>query len=157
MNDLEKIRKFFFQAMLHGWASGGSKFQIPSLPGFKAIEYTNGTLRLLDVWSKTPESNKSSGMTTIFFENNPVWIMHYGGLYEKKASRLVKVALAEAYQKSEFFGGRGPMCVFSDVHKFFYFNAVAINDFERFKGREEVIDYDRQVLGWHDYWGMSLI
>ena len=65
--------------------------------------------------------------------------------------------LRRAYEKNEFCGGRGPK-VWDDA-EFIYSNDICrAKNFDGFAGREEIADYiTDEILGMHDYWGMSLI
>ena len=151
----DSLLPFFFEAMLLGWAAGGKKKTIPAFPNHKVVEHIDDNLRLLDMWSETPSSNKSSGSTTIFLDDIPVWAMHYGGWYTEEAAEIVKAALREAYEKNQFFGGRGPI---EFVHNGIFYANRPQGDFNNFSGREELRRIDHsEILGFHEYWGISLL
>ncbi len=153
--DLKEVEKFFFEAMVNGYAfSGGRRIQIPEMPEYKAIVFEKGYFRLVDTWCVNPDSSKSAGTTTIWFEGIPVWFMSYGGYYDNNVIPLLKKALYQAYQECRFFGGRG---VSYAEGKLFYLNFPHVNYFSKFNGREEIQDQNRTLLGYHNYWGMSLI
>jgi hypothetical protein len=144
---LEEIQKFFFKAMLNGYAASKSS-------GHKA-EFREGNFRLLDCWCVNSGSLKSVGTTKIWFRGEPVWVMSYGGYYSKEVTPFLKRALHMAYESGKFVGGRG-LCVIED--ELFYHNSPRLNDFSRFEGHEEILGNRGEVLlGSHDYWGMALI
>jgi hypothetical protein len=156
MVSILEAKDFFFRAMLSGWALGGKKITISEMPGYKAIPYREGDFYLLDRWCSGPGIGKSAGATTIWFQNVPVWVMHYGGCYEsEEVVRFVKRALRVAYEGRAFFGGRGPAHL-TDT-ELTYRNFVKFNEFRKFGGTEEVRDHNWGLLGFHDYWGMSLM
>lgn len=154
--DIEKIQAFFFNAMLHGWASGAEAGEVIDMPGYEAIPFREGDLSLLDCYCMNPSSGKSAGTTTIWYQDTPVWFMSYGGHYEEAAILCLKHALLKAYQEGLFLGGRG-------VNSFqegslSYNNEAHAPNFVTFSGREAVFDVQANIsLGYHQYWGMSLI
>jgi len=154
--DLARIQAFFFRAMVEGWAVGGQKIQIPDMPGYKAIPFRDGDFFLLDCYCVTPHSSMSAGTTTIWHRDVPVWVMHYGGFYEEDAIAFLKRALSMTYQVGEFVGGRGPNVFVRD--SMVYVNRPYPNDFAKFEGREEVLIAESGIsLGFHEYWGISLL
>jgi hypothetical protein len=154
--DIKQIKQFFFKAMVAGWARNGQKISIPEMPSYKAISFQEGDFRLLDCYCNSPDSPKSAGTTTIWHKNVPVWVMQFGGYYEKGAIRFLKRALLVNYETSTFLGGRGPSSFYEGYYA--YYNKVMQNDFGRFSGREEIISRPAgDILGYHDYWGISLI
>jgi hypothetical protein len=157
--DIKQIKSFFFKAMAEGWAASGEKKTVSPLPGYKAITFQDENYYLIDCYCVNPSSDKSAGITTIYFQDNPVWIMNYGGCYEKQVIDFLKLALTETINKQEFIGGRGPQ---KFAHREFkglmYINNPVLFDFSEFKGREEVYDFLTGIhYGYHDYWGMSLL
>ena len=154
--DLEKIQAFFFQAMVEGWATCDQKIMIAEMPGYKAIPFRDGKLSLLDNYCVNPNSPYSAGTTTIWHQDLPVWLMNYGGWYDKRAIAFLKRALSQTYNAHQFVGGRGPL-VYTEGN-LIYVNHVRLNDFRKFEGHEEELDADiGESLGFHQYWGMSLI
>ena len=156
--DMTLVQAFFFKAMIEGWAVSGQKINIPDLPGYKAVPFRDGDFYLLDCYCVTPHSSKSAGTTTIWFQGVPVWIMNYGGVYEERAIAFLKSMLRRAYENLLFVGGRGPYRC-SDG-SFFYMNNPCPNDFYKFRGREEIFIMEGGniiSLGFHEYWGMSLM
>ncbi len=156
MLDMAQIQAFFFKAMMEGYAVGGQKIKIADMPGYKAIPFRDGDFYLLDRYCVTPNSPKSAGTTTIWFQDVPVWVMNYGGYYDDHAIRTLKCALRKAYETQQFIGGRGSR-VYTDG-SFVYVNHPRRNDFDAFEGRESIINEITGVeLGFHQYWGMSLL
>ncbi len=147
--DTAQIQAFFFKAMMEGWISGGQEITNPNMPGYKTLLFRDEDFFLHDCYCVNPNSTKSVGATTIFFQNAPVWVMNYGGFYEDGVITFLKSALRETYRISKFVGGRGPLAHLGDS---------LIYEFNKFEGREEVLDKEsRTLLGFHEYWGMSLL
>ncbi|OGI28673.1 MAG: hypothetical protein A2288_00835 [Candidatus Moranbacteria bacterium RIFOXYA12_FULL_44_15] len=154
---VEKLRQFFFEAMERGWAAGSEKIAIPQLSGYKAIEYADGHLHLVDCWCKNQESNASSGFTTIYWKGHPVWTMQYSGRYMpmQKVTDFLKSTILKSYKEKRFYGGRGQWSLSSAG--LIYINTVESNDFEKFSGRETIHDTETgQLYGHHCYSGMAL-
>lgn len=155
--DISKIREFFFRAMASCLASGLSEeIQVHDMPDFLAIHYRDGDFRLQDQYCAIPGEERSAGTTTIWFKDRPIWIMNYGGAYSKEAIPFLRAVLRKTYETGQFIGGRGPAYYKGD--SFIYFNQGRLFDFTNFNGREEIYRYeDGEPLGFHDYWGMSLL
>ena len=148
---LQRIQDFYFE--FPGYGSGAKRIIIPHLPAYKAITYRNGDLSVVDCW--TSNGSYSAGMMTIYADDRPVWVEHYGGMYEEAAIPLLKYALEETRKTREFVGGRGPRR-FSNS-SMVYVNRPRSNDFTQFNGDEEIRSLvTGNLLGWHDYWGMAL-
>ena len=166
--DWKEVEAFFYQAMLGGWATGENS-NVDPYTGYKTFSTRRTDLpySLVDRWTNTPESDLSSGTTTICWAPRscpdaiPIWTMHYGGLYVREATTLVKDALKHAYQNPRsmpFMGCRGPMGFKSTG--IVYQNLVDYQDtvpFRRFSGTEKVVTTGGLQLGYHQYFGMSLI
>lgn len=152
---MRQIESIFFKAMLEGYVFGVKKIRIPDLPGYKAIPFRDGDYYVLDHYCVTSNSLKSAGTTTIWYQDVPVWVMNYGGFYEESAISFLKSALRLQYEERQFNGGRGPL-----VHTdgtLIYRNMSSPNDFSGFQGRENIHNVYGILLGYHDYWGMSLL
>ena len=154
--DTTQIQAFFFKAMVEGWATtgGGQKITIPQIPGYKAIDFTDGDFRLLDCYCVNSHSPVSAGTTTIWHQGNPVWMMSYGGFYTDSTIAFLKRVLLKTYEASQFVGGRGPrIYIESDL---VYTNRVSGN-FNHFSGREEILNAETgALLGFHEYSGIDL-
>ena len=126
------------------------------MPCHKCIEFRQGSFFLLDRYCVSPDSNKSAGTITIWHKDVPVWLMNYGGWYDKCAIPVVKEALMRAYEEKMFFGGRG-----WNMHKkngIIYVNIPEKNAFPDFSGSEQAVELETsRLLGYHDYWGITLI
>jgi len=157
--DLSHIEALFFTAMKAGYATEGTpKTKVVDMPGYKEIRYEDGDFLLVDRWCVNPDSEKSAGTTTIWYQNKPIWFMSYGGKYPEGMIHFLKSALRMQYCKDgHFLGGRGPRLVTDRVAGRTYRNRPVENDFGRFSGREEIVDLHTGAVGYHDYWGMSLI
>lgn len=156
--DMEDVKEFFFKAMLTGWAASAKNFLTFDMPGHKEISFVDGNFRLLDRYCVNKSSAKSAGTTTIWVCDTPVWIMFYGGWYEKGAIKILKDVLRQTYEEHVFVGGRG-FSVYSK-RPLVYMNDVRQNDFSQFEGKEriaELSDRNNIPLGWHSYQGMSLV
>jgi len=158
---LGRILPVFFSAMENGYAGGASKGTIAEIPGSKTILHEDSDFRVLDCYVVTPDSSYSFGTTTIWYQGVPVWMMQYRGSYTKEMIPFLKRALMTAYAKQEFFGGRGPdMYTEGGNNDLFYVNRIAKNDWQDFKGREEIINrrnHRRYQMGWHEYDGLLLV
>lgn len=159
--ELSRIRAVFFSAMRAGYAGEGAlKAHVPGMPGHKEIrhEYEDDLL-VVDRWYGN-DSGKSAGTTTIYHKERPVWVMNYGGVYPKECIPFLKQALRSAYATNKWSGGRGPSVLVFPDSALIYRNMTEINGFARFKGHELILGTERRstrTLGYHDYWGMSLI
>lgn len=152
-----QIKSFFFKSMSSGWASGKDEIlKDDNAPGYKSIPFQDGDFYLVDRYCVNSESSKSAGTTTIWFKSVPIWVMNYGGFYNENAITFLKQALDKTYSASDFVGGRGPL-VYTDG-ALTYTNKPRLNDFNKFEGREEIIDTQSgTLLGFHEYWGISLL
>lgn len=161
VNDVRVLEDFFLMAMRHGWASGTAKISIPELPGAKCIPYQDERkqLYLLD-WYFAPRgsvNNGSAGTTMIWYQNIPVWVMHYGGIYREEAVPFLKKALSEAYMNGIFKGGRG-LNYHGGGGSLVYVNEPTEgSSFKHFSGNEFIVELESCArVGWHKYWGMLL-
>jgi len=158
MNPTEsaEIRGAFFDAMIEGWANPNiKKVPLPGLPNSKSIRFKKGIFVVTDTYVKNSESGKSAGFTLITRAGQPVWVMNYGGFYPAEAIPFLKSALMAAYQKREFCGGRGPALFESS--DYVYSNSLKVDVFGYFEGEEEVKTRVGNPVGWHTYWGISLL
>ncbi len=157
--DIKQIKTFFFEAMRRGWATPGPT-PIPGLPGSKSIPFRIREYSLLDYYFVAPGSKSSYGTTVIWVAERPVWIMHYGGWYDKRVIPFLKRALMRNYGNNIFFGGRGPARLEGEDHTLQYLNEVEQNDFSNFRGYEHIISASDQsgappgwLMGEYRYFG----
>jgi len=150
----EVVEAFFFEAMMHGYATEVEPFLNIPLPGWKTISYENESLQLVDMWHTTPNSDYSSGVITIFRKDMPIWVMHFGGWYKKSAIQFLKNALMHSFENRKFTGGRGPFSLESEGLT--YKNIVILNSFVEFYGHEKITSETDGFLGTHWYRGMWL-
>ena len=158
--DLSLIEAAFLTAMQAGYAiEGVSNTKVLDLPGYKEIRYEDGDFLIVDRWCVNAGSRKSAGTTTIWHKGVPVWFMSYGGYYPTdKAIFFLKHALRHQYCKDRHFnGGRGPTIFAHTYGNMVYRNRPEVNEFRQFRGREEIISIREGWIGYHDYWGMSLL
>jgi len=164
---LEMIERVFWLGACRGYASEkpAKKTFFPLLPGWKGFDFQYGRFVYRDTYTAFPLNDSSSGSTTIWFDQTPVWTMSYGGCYKKKAIPFLKLALLSAIEKKVFLGGRGE-CYFVDKNypSFYYHNQPHTDlGFVEFSGREEIL-YDggptnqlHENLGYQWYQGMTMI
>lgn len=152
--DLDSIQNKFFDAMTHGWAcnTNAKKIEVPQFPGSKGILYEHGPYKVLDCYMTN--YNFSTGTTTIWFREKPLWAMHYGGRYEKEVIPFLKYCLRRAYSERRFYGGRGPNFMRND--HFTYVNQIEHSSFREFSGEERIFNINEKCMGYHWYRGMSL-
>lgn len=144
---LNGAKEIFFMALLAGYASNKKTNGVP---------FVHGKYRLIDKWETNDFSDGSAGTTMILFDGQLIWWMSYGGAYPKEAISFLKEALAAAYKKSMFFGGRGPDR-FERAGKFLYLNNFEGILFENFSGIERIFNEDAVEIGSHRYMGHALI
>jgi hypothetical protein len=165
-----EIEAFFLKAMRSGYAGGSvGKTMTPSdvRPSTKEIRFQEGDFLLIDEWNVNRDTNKSTGVTRIWYDGTLVWFMSYGGYYPDSAIKFLKGALGHQYScEGSFRGGRGPArCVVSDIPLSDGPDLTYVNecqgDFERFSGKERILAPQplagEVVVGHHEYWGMSLL
>ncbi len=179
--DWQKVEEFYYWSMYSGWPSG-MKPSPSVIDGYKSFAFSDGTLRLVDLWSTTPGSTASCGMTTIYLDTStpvrsvatkmiPIWSMHYGGYYEKSALPFLQQVLRVAYKHPSdgtFYGCRG-WNVYA-TGEFMYRNTLVAPwhhrapeideitaSFRAFSGYEEIFGKDDVQLGFHQYFGGSLL
>lgn len=162
MVTIEEVQRFFFRAQRHGWAADAASHLVPDMPGYKEISFREGNFTMIDRYCVNSDSKKSAGMKTIWFQDMPVWVMNYGGWYDKAVIPFLKDALCVAYAEETFFGGRGPLAFREGDDPQFqyliYSNSPCKNDFREFRGSECIVAEDVQtLLGSHTYSGMSLL
>jgi len=171
---LEEAKEVFFKAMQDGYA-GDCKKSVKTLSNngnTKTITFTDGDYKVVDEWHTNPDSDLSSGTTTIFHKDRPIWWMSYCGKYPKDVIPFLKQALKKTYERGEFNIGRGaqsyegPLVGDKRMH---YSCTKTINefcDFQRFNGIERITEITGSLndparngfqLGYHQIMGMSLI
>lgn len=157
---LVEIEKIFWEAMRNGWANKNAKKGAnPLLPGYKLIPYHSGNFYVLDTYGTNPLSNKSEGNIKIWFDDVPVWVMNYSGIYPKHVIPFLKLALLANIESRCFIGGRGPSSFFhKDYPSLSYMNIVPLegNKFHNFNGTECICE-NGQFIGQHYYQGTALI
>lgn len=157
------IENVFWEMMERGWVSGKiEKQEAPLLPGYKCIPFKIGRFSVLDAYSAPVSDGKSVGFMTIWFDETPIWTMNYGGQYPREVIPFLKAALKSSIIRRDFVGGRGPSNFEHDEYPdFVYINEVSDGNcsFLSFSGIEYIHDKISLTipLGWHEYWGMSLI
>ncbi len=179
--DWKKVEEFYYRSMYYGWPSG-KKAGFSLLAGYRQFSFSEGSLSMIDQWSSTPGSTASSGMTTIYLDLShptrsvsartfPIWSMHYGGYYADSALPFLQNVLRVSYKApvvGEFYGCRGWDAYASGAFR--YRNTLVAPwhhrvpekdevtvDFRAFSGYEEIFGKDDIRLGFHQYFGGSLI
>lgn len=155
------LQAFFFEAMLAGYAAEApvEKTSFGRFPGSKMPPpYVKGPWELIDLYFVTATASRSGGMTIVWYDRIPVWMMSYFGEYTESALPCLKAALRKAYTEGRFFGGRGP----SDFSHgdFSYYNTSTQGVLDHFVGEEWVDDLrgkEPLKVGWHVYHGGLLV
>jgi len=154
---VEKLERFFFDAMLRGYASDQKANPHPKLAGWKQNVYEDAGLRLVDEWCK------EGGRTIISAQGIPLWVMTYAGQYQATGIPLLKRALSHAYKVGFFYGGRGSVMVDPGNANIVYDNRYQ-GDFCKFSFFESIRSRDKSkrigsttVLGSHEGWGGLLV
>lgn len=164
------VEHFFYATML----KVGYPSEHPTLTdggnGFRLITHASDDLYFEDRWTRTPESNKSSGTTTIFMrfpqkDNNrptsyvPIWAMHYGGWYTRGAALFLKEILRTSYETSmvEFRGCRGPFSQRKETGALYTNTLHPLSSFTGFRGEECIVSNLGLLSGEHIYFGHALI
>ncbi len=149
----------FFVAMLAGYArdsrtAGLRVLEKKDKNRHKVTVYFDG-YKIEDKWNIFSNSQCSDGVTTIYFNDSPIWRMHYGGHYSEAVIPFLKMVLASSYNVRSFRGGRGP---FIRANTEYEYHNNPLGDFYKFSGQEKILDAkSKKLLGYHDYFGMSLI
>lgn len=174
--DWTDAERAFYHFMRDGWVSGKPQHQeILALDGYRVFAPPpNERYKLIDMWTRTPLSDYSTGVTTLYQRFDivwiPIWTMHYGGMYRRDASDVVQSVLRNAYHNPEqhgFCGCRGPrQYSFAESYVYnndFTFPETLENPFKLFNGREKVVNF-RQTgirggveVGYHEYFGKALL
>lgn len=147
------IREVFFDAASVGWAGveAPEKGTIVELPGSKTITFVDPArprFKVTDCYVTAAHSDGSSGFKIIAYDNNPVWIMSFGGRYEEGAIDFLKSCLRIAYvERRRFYAGRGPLFVRGKTLT--YINRIERDDFNDFECREEIFQLNEESLGYH--------
>ncbi|EKD23798.1 MAG: hypothetical protein ACD_81C00181G0001 [uncultured bacterium] len=155
---LDWAKKAFIAAMLSGYASeeGDGVPKIKTTDGYTTITCIEEGFTVVDRYYTMPRSTYSVGTTTIFYKGKPIWLMSYGGSYPKKVISFLKAALTKAYTTGSSVGCRGPQsCEEGDL---LYINNCTSASFREMRGYEVIKSIETgRVLGYHEYWGGSLI
>lgn len=159
---LSEVEQFFYIARQRGYVDPKAhRYLSPGRPGFRYTVYAEGSFRMMDEWCSNPSDFWSSGYTTIWFDQIPVWQMFYWGMYTEEAAKFLKEALRASYQDDKFYGGRGRVSyegVDSQGDKLVYRNIPKYSSFGLFEGSEDITLVKKQrQLGYHNYMGFSLM
>lgn len=123
---IAEIQDFFVSASLKGFA-GGAEPEKSDKPGYKIIRVSKRHFTYEDEWCVTPYS-KSSGKTTVWYENNVVMTMQYAGYYPEVALPFLKEALMYTYTRSQWNNGRGPRLFITQNSNLVYENIPRNSD-----------------------------
>jgi len=149
---LEKLERFFFAAMLRGYASSQEANPHPTREKWKQNACVEGSLMLVDEWCK------EGGRTIISSEGFPLWVMTYHGSYVEEAIPFLKDVLSLTYREGSFFGGRGVRRASAkDNPSLFYYNQCTGN-FMEFTFAEKIDNLAKPAyFGHHKGWGGLLV
>ena len=175
--DWNEVETFYFHAIRRvGWFSYDPK-SIHSEGIKRWARYEEAGLSLKDEWREVPESRYSTGVTIISKKVDKewklIWAMHYGGVYSKEASSLLKSVLIHSYDthaKRPFQGCRGPEEEWINDY-YVYQNMLSMyleNSFKQFESHERIRYYQHGLktskdigtgvnLGHHSIFGMALV
>jgi hypothetical protein len=154
---IQSVEDAFFAAMADSYAEASPPATaLPRLPGAHATYFVHGDFKVTTCSMTTPYSDKNSATIGIWYKEQFVWTMSYGGSYPDAVIPFLKKCLRRAYvDERQFFGGRGP--AYERDQGFIYVNKVKRSGFANFYGEEQVLDFNRKCIGYHQYWGMSLL
>ncbi|MFA5841646.1 MAG: hypothetical protein WC835_01620 [Candidatus Paceibacterota bacterium] len=152
------IQAAFFAAMMNGYAGEDKpkKGTIVELPGSKTIIFTHGRFEIKDVYLTNKLGCQSGGMTGVFCDGVPVWMMLYGGEYPDEAVPCLKAALRSSYAAERFDGGRGPMFFQHEDGRRYVNDVDKGSSFAHFSGKERVFSPDGREIGSHQYHGFLM-
>jgi hypothetical protein len=91
----------------------------------------------------------------VLYENVPVWTMAWEGWCLESAMPFLRHVLRGAAERRNFWGGRGPRIILEDSENgMVYENDVeGANSWVDFRGRDEIVDGNDQVVGRFHYHG----
>jgi hypothetical protein len=162
---LLRLQAFYFEAALVTYAGNSPKSTIPDLPGSHVYSYPRGRFLYVDQYYTCDD--RSSGITFIYVDDQPVWTMSYEGQGSPTANIFLKIALTHAYQQGLFRGGRGPEEFWQtkpnqtkeDAGTLLYRNDLHAGHgrFDHFSGRDSIIRMpSREEIYWHEYRGLIM-
>lgn len=159
----DEVKEVFFKASLQGWVGEAKKIIIPEFPGYKVIVWEESDWRYLDMYFVVSNTSQSYGTTIVWFKGVPVFIMSYGGWYDKEVIPFLKEALQLNYQQKRFLGGRGPLIHYQssnsgNTNLLAYFNNPKWMSVDSFDGWEEIAERATgKRKGYHEYWGRFIL
>lgn len=175
--DVERLRRFFFEAAIATYASVRKAERPPDRQWVKRfahrVEGEGEFAGLLYVDEYVTNGEYSGGSTVIVHNDDPMhplWLMQYHGWCESDDHNVLaflKEVLAEAYREGEFYGGRGRYGrTTSDDHALVYENHPMLlpmsQEFVDFMGHERIRTHGRvwrpdfRMVFWHRYQGLLL-
>lgn len=142
MNRLaRRIREFFFLSRtLASWEAGFEGIEIPDKPGWKGIDFRDGSFHFRQEYSiLEPKSQRFVSSSTISFQEEPKWRMKCGGRRNEMTKSFLERALMSNYLNGVFIGGRGPeKFLHPDFPDYAYANNIFSNAFGGFHGHDQV-------------------
>jgi hypothetical protein len=157
---IKLAEKIFLKAMRDLYAKQDvEKKPIVGMWGSQSVQWEHGMWKVVDAYFTAPGSYKSTGFTLIVYNEHPIWAMHYGGYYPKAVIPFLKQCLAEAYERNEFNGGRGPWSKYGSEEQLMYTNNIKYGStFTNFSGDEWIRSRNgNRIVGQQWYRGHSLI
>lgn len=144
---LKEAEAAVLRGLAKGYASGAKATPVPSKPGWKCYEYSEGLWYLRDAYYVHPVTGKSVGETRMHYcEHHLIWFMSYGGFYKKEAISCLKGALMANYQRGIFNAGRGKDGYQESGYRYGTLSYYT-NSFERFFAHESVYSSKTQSGG----------
>lgn len=106
---LGELAGFIVEANQNTWAADGAEVK-PERPGYKELEYKKDFWRLRDSYTGY---FRAPGMTTVYYKDQPSWIMAYGGHgqtdgYEDRAKQTFEFLRAALMKVTPELPFRGP-------------------------------------------------
>ena len=152
MNTVDTIKAFFLEAAAKTYASGEvQKTTNADLPGSKVYRYERNGMLYIDTFFTNGE--RSGGQTVIYQNGKPAWLMQYHGWCKDdnpKVLAFLKAALADAYAKPHFFGGRGIDGFEHDASPDLMYSNDPFGPFESGYGIEKIYCRSEKIF-WHKY------
>jgi hypothetical protein len=147
----------YFAAMLDGYLSGKKPDNYPGMPHSKCYTFSRDRFTVLDCFFTNNYGRYSDGMVRMWYENQPIWSMWYGGWYQKEALGFLKEVMRETFTAQKFYGGRGPEMV-RGQNGLVYVNKVSpTDDLLHVQGAEQIWDKSGALAGMHEYHCMLLV
>ncbi len=146
----EEFQNFLFYSKKNSYANENSKYELTEL-NTKKLVLSKGRFRYIDEYAG---ENPFSGVETVYYDNRPIWQMHYyGWTIDENPERVYKFlrialrnvdAACSIRGKSNFKMGN------------FEYTLDINGDLKRFEGREYIYKGDKSVYECVIFGGMLM-